>query len=84
MSTIESAPKAAPKSGLASLEASGQAPTPASPFVEGFEQWVKDFNKYESMLVSASSYFFPQSAQLESVIRAMSPRFLSTPSTRRN
>ncbi|EAU91550.1 hypothetical protein CC1G_02039 [Coprinopsis cinerea okayama7 len=50
MSTIESAPKAAPKSGLASLEASGQAPTPASPFVEGFEQWVKDFNKYESML----------------------------------
>jgi len=28
--------------------ASGQAP--ASPFVEGFEQWVKDFHKYETML----------------------------------
>lgn len=46
MSTIESTPKA----DLAYNVASGQA-VPASPFVEGFEQWVKDFNKYETMLV---------------------------------
>lgn len=49
MSNIESAPKAVPKTELAPPAASGQAP-PASPFVEGFEQWVKDFHKYETML----------------------------------
>jgi hypothetical protein len=51
MSTIESTPQAVPKTGPPA--ASGQAP-PASPFVEGFEQWVKDFHKYETMLVSAA------------------------------
>lgn len=57
MSTIESTPQAVPKTELAPTAASGQAP-PASPFVEGFEQWVKDFHKYETMLVSAAFHRF--------------------------
>lgn len=43
-----STPQAAHKTDQSDAGASGQAP--ASPFVEGFEQWVKDFNKYETML----------------------------------
>jgi hypothetical protein len=49
MSNIESAPQAAPVTGVTPVAASGQA---ASSDNDSFEQWVKGFEKYESMLVS--------------------------------
>ncbi|KAJ2916284.1 hypothetical protein MD484_g4097, partial [Candolleomyces efflorescens] len=47
MSNIEPAPQAAPVTGVTPVAASGQA---ASSDNDSFEQWIKGFEKYESML----------------------------------
>ena len=57
MSTIESTP--APTTDANSASASGQANAPAVSLppnaIEGFDRWVKGFQKYESVLVGSHS-----------------------------
>lgn len=67
MSTIES--KETPQvsivgndadSAPASGQANGATPTPIpSSTLEGFDRWIKDFQKYESILVRVFLYLFP-------------------------
>ena len=60
MSTIESIPQPSPLTDVNPAPASGQAigasPNPPTTAIEGFDRWVKDFQKYESVLVRSSSY----------------------------
>jgi len=61
MSTIETNPQppvAAPD--VTVVPASGQAKGAAQPTLEGFDRWIKDFQKYESILVRPLQIIFPR------------------------
>lgn len=63
MSTIESISQPLPTTDVNPAPASGQAngaTALSSPptAIEGFDRWVKDFQKYESIMVRLRSYYF--------------------------